>query len=256
MLKKNKIIIALIVLFSLVFVFSVSMIIFETSTRQRDINTFNELYTIVEEASTSTQTLPDVDGDVTFDNESKPERNITPILEMNSDCVGWICVPGTNINYPVMHTPNAPEKYLRLSFDGRYSSGGVPFIDGRCSLDNDHLVIYGHNMKNGTMFADLKKFIDEDFFKENNRFEFQTAEGMTEYEIFSVLMIQNDDYWYFFNNAADSEEYSVTLQDTAKRSFHYTGIVPEYGTRLISLSTCYGRNNDSRLVIVGMEINK
>ena len=74
---------------------------------------------------------------------------------MNNDCFGWLSISGTNINYPVMHTPNNPQEYLHKNFYGEYSQNGVPFLDSRCAEDSSNLIVYGHNMNNGTMFADL-----------------------------------------------------------------------------------------------------
>ena len=89
--------------------------------------------------------------------QSAAERNIQALIAENADCIGWLSIDGTNISYPVMHTPSNPQKYLRRNFYGRYSQSGVPFLDGRCDLQSTNLIIYGHNMKNGTMFSDLKK---------------------------------------------------------------------------------------------------
>lgn len=72
------------------------------------------------------------------------ERNIQALIAENADCVGWLSIDGTNISYPVMHTPSEPQKYLRRNFYGKYSQSGVPFLDGRCDLQSTNLIIYGH----------------------------------------------------------------------------------------------------------------
>ena len=82
-------------------------------------------------------------------------RNLQLLFEQNSDCIGWVYIPNTTLDYPVMHTPNDPQKYLRRSFEGKYSFSGVPFLDARCSTESDNLIIYGHNLKNDTMFSSL-----------------------------------------------------------------------------------------------------
>lgn len=79
-------------------------------------------------------------------------HSISELTSMNSDCFGWISIKGTNINYPVMHTPDNPQMYLNRNFYCEYSFSGVPFLDGRCSADSTNLIIYGHHMNNGTMF--------------------------------------------------------------------------------------------------------
>ena len=90
-------------------------------------------------------------------------HSIAELINMNDDCFGWVCIDGTNINYPVMHTPSDPEKYLYADFYGNYSYSGTPFLDARCSSDDDNLIIYGHHMNGGTMFADLCNYQYESY---------------------------------------------------------------------------------------------
>ena len=86
------------------------------------------------------------------------------VQEQNSDFVGWLSIPGTNIDYPVMQTVNEPNFYLKRGFDKQYSDYGVPYVQENCDLAlSDNCVIYGHHMNNGTMFADLCKYESEDF---------------------------------------------------------------------------------------------
>lgn len=86
------------------------------------------------------------------------------VYEQNSDFVGWISIEGTNIDYPVMQTVDNPNYYLKRSFEKQYSDYGVPYVQENCDLGlSDNCVIYGHHMNNGSMFADLCKYADEDF---------------------------------------------------------------------------------------------
>ena len=78
---------------------------------------------------------------------------------MNKECYAWISINDTRISYPVMHSPNEPDKYLNRNFYGQYSSSGVPYMDGRCTDDSDNKIIYGHHMDFGSMFSDLKLII-------------------------------------------------------------------------------------------------
>ena len=160
--------------------------------------------------------------------ETKPTRNIAPVLEQNADCIGWIFIDGTNINYPVMHTPDNPQKYLRLSFEKKYSQSGVPFLDGRCSLQDGNLIIYGHNMKNGTMFSDLKKYLDTVYREAHKTIEFQTAEGVFLFEVTDVIRTNISDERYNQINSTDG--------------------------RTIALSTCYGSAKSDRLLIIAKEV--
>lgn len=167
---------------------------------------------------------------VTQDNkeETKTTRNIAPILKQNADCIGWIFIDGTNINYPVMHTPDNPHKYLRLSFEKKYSQSGVPFLDGRCSLQDGNLIIYGHNMKNGTMFSALKKYLDTSYREAHKTVEFQTADGVFLFEVTDVIRTNISDERYNQINSTDG--------------------------RTLALSTCYGSTKSDRLLIIAKEV--
>ena len=78
------------------------------------------------------------------------------VYAKNSDLVGWVSIPGTRIDYPVMQTKDSPDFYLKHAFDKSYSSYGVPYLAENCDVGiSDNLVLYGHHMNNGTMFSDL-----------------------------------------------------------------------------------------------------
>ncbi len=155
------------------------------------------------------------------------EHNIQALIAENSDCIGWLSIDGTNISYPVMYTPSDPQKYLRRNFYGKYSQSGVPFLDERCSLESTNLIIYGHNMRNGTMFADLKKYVDNDFLNAHRTVKFETADGIRYFTVTNVLKTNTSDAWYDRIAAEDS--------------------------RRLVLSTCYGSGKDGRLLIIAAE---
>ena len=159
--------------------------------------------------------------------QSAAERNIQALITENADCIGWLSIDGTNISYPVMHTPSDPQKYLRRSFYGQYSQSGVPFLDGRCSTVGGNLIIYGHNMKNGTMFSDLKKYLNTDFLNSHRTVRLETADGVFLFTVTEVRRTNIADPWY---NRITSED----------------------GRQLI-LSTCYGSGKDGRLLIIAAE---
>ena len=132
-----------------------------------------------------------------------------------------------SISYPVMYTPSEPQKYLRRSFYGQYSQSGVPFLDGRCSTDGGNLIIYGHNMKNGTMFSDLKKYLNTNFLNSHRTVRLETADGVFLFTVTEVRRTNTADPWY---DRIDAED----------------------GRHLI-LSTCYGSGKDGRLLIIAEE---
>lgn len=176
------------------------------------------------ESVTDTETEPSTEPT----EQPAADRNIQALIAENGDCIGWLSIDGTNISYPVMHTPSDPQKYLRRSFYGKYSQSGVPFLDGRCDLQSTNLIIYGHNMKNGTMFADLKKYVDRDFLTTHRVVKFETMDDIRYFTVTDVLKTNISDAWYD----------RITTED---------------GSRCLILSTCYGSGKDGRLLIIAAE---
>ena len=171
---------------------------------------------------------------------------------MNSECFGWINISGTNINYPVMHTPSNPQKYLNRNFYGEYSYSGTPFLDARCSADSTNLIIYGHHMNNGTMFADLYNYTDYSYFTEHPTVVLKTKDGAFAYSVFSVMKVKSDDDWYRFTTVGTEKSYNSRIEYAKEKSIYDTGITPVYGQQILTLSTCYGYNQDDRILVLAV----
>lgn len=235
-MKKRRIsLIILLFLLSAVCLVSLGMAWKEYADRANDRHTFEQLAELVEQpmetvalTTDTTDTAAESTDTATEPEPTEQNRNLAPILEQNSECVGWICIEGTAVNYPVMHTPTDPQKYLHKDFYGKYSVSGVPFLDYRCTL-NTNLIVYGHNMKNGTMFADLKKYLDKDFRVQHPIIEFETAEGVRYFTVTEV--IKTDIY--------DKRYKDIEVKD---------------GKQKFILSTCYGSAKSGRLLIIAEEI--
>lgn len=146
---------------------------------------------------------------------------ISELISMNSECFGWINISGTNINYPVMHTPSNPQKYLNKNFYGEYSFSGTPFMDSRCSADSTNLVIYGHHMNNGTMFADICNYTDYSYFTEHPIVVLETKDGAFAYSVFSVMKVKSDDDWYRFTTVGTEKAITQEL-NMQKRNLYTT----------------------------------
>ena len=172
---------------------------------------------------------------------------------MNSDCFGWISIKGTNINYPVMHTPDNPQMYLNRNFYCEYSFSGVPFLDGRCSADSTNLIIYGHHMNNGTMFADLCNYTDYSYFTEHPTVVLETKDGPFPYSVFSVIKVKSDDDWYRFTTVGTEKSYNSRIEYAKEKSIYNTEITPVYGQQILTLSTCYGYNQDDRILVLAVQ---
>ena len=265
----KKILPLLTLLFVIVMVVAIIMIVGEVNDRQQEIDDFNELADLI-----TNVTVPDESEDVIEPKSSEAEsdeetqatepqapapvftRNLAPLFEKNSDCIGWVYIEDTAVDYPVMHTPSEPQRYLRLNFDKEYSSAGVPFLKGKCMMTCDNLVIYGHNMKNGTMFSAVTQYRNKDYCTEHPVIEFETAEGMKQYTVFAVVYVKNNDDWYDFHTAADETEFNAKIEEIKHRALYDTDITPEYGQQLLTLSTCYGATKSDRIIVIGVETNQ
>ena len=119
---------------------------------------------------------------------------------------------------------------------------------------SNNIVIYGHHMKNGSMFADLCKFESEDFYKEHKTFRFDTLGAYGEYEIvcvFKTSVYSADGFkYYHFVDAANAEEFNAYLSTCQALALYDTGVSAQYGDRLLTLSTCEYSRTNGRMVVV------
>ena len=239
----------------------------ELLSRQKEKEDFEQLaklVTVKSPAASPTPTGPPAADEhpaatatPTPDSEEESQeqrRDLSELFAMNEDFVGWLCIPETDINYPVMHTPNDPEKYLRRNFQGEYSESGVPFLDFRCSLDSGNLIIYGHNMMNGTMFAGLQGYVQEDFCKAHPIVEFQTADGCAEYRVFAVAWVKSNDEWYKFVGANSAEDFNSAVDKVIGKALFSISSAPEYGSQILTLSTCYDSAHNGRLLVLAAKL--
>lgn len=160
----------------------------------------------------------------------------------------------SKVNYPVMYTPESPQKYLRRNFDGGYSQSGIPFLDYRCDTGCTNRMIYGHNMKNRTMFGTLIHYTDPAYAAAHSVITFQTADGLEKYTVFAVVPVQKTDAWYSFIRAADGAEFAKQVALLRSKSLYDTGVTPVYGQQLLTLSTCYGSGKDGRLIVAAAQL--
>ncbi|MCR4686779.1 MAG: class B sortase [Lachnospiraceae bacterium] len=192
-----------------------------------------------------------------------------PFYEQNNDMVGWIRLDGTVIDYPVMHTPDyvdedgiIGQKYIHRDFNGEESTSGAIFIDFRCTMDprSDNLILYGHHMRNGTMFKAIMNYEKKEFYEEHKIIEFDTLYEKGEYEVFSAFRdrIYNStdtNYkFYYFIDSETKEDFDYNIENLCSKSLYDTGIVPEYGDDIIMLVTCAYHTNEGRFVVCARKI--
>lgn len=180
---------------------------------------------------------------------------------MNNDLVGWITIEGTEVHYPVMQTPDSKDYYLRRDFYGQYSSHGCIYAQETCDVyePSDNITIYGHRMNDGSMFNNLRFYEDKDFWEEHKYIQFNTLKERHTYEIFAVFTIAaNIDspfQYHMFIDAADEEHFDEFIDNCQSYALYNTGITPEYGEKLITLSTCEYTHTNGRLVVVARRID-
>lgn len=264
-MKKIISTIAVISVFSIIIVFCLISVLSQKNIEYCEKADFEQLEEIVTEEETRVIKTPVILNDdnkeniVDSSNQSSETityyqpHSVADLLSMNTDCFGWLSISGTNINYPVMHTPDKPQKYLNRNFYGEYSQSGVPFLDSRCNFDSTNLIVYGHNMNNGTMFADLCKYTDYAYFTQNPIVVIETESGVSAYTVFAVMKVKVDDDWYRFITADTKRDYDSKIKYAKTHSLYDTGITPEYEKQILTLSTCYGGNSDNRILVLAVE---
>ena len=183
------------------------------------------------------------------------------LYEVNSDIIGWITVDGTKIDYPVMQTQDDPEFYLRRNFQKEHATAGVPFMDASSDIfvPTSNFLIYGHNMKNGTMFHDMLKYKDKSFYQEHKTFRFDTIYkgGQGTYEIiaagYSKIYLEDSDAFKYYQYAGitSRSDFNEYLKGVKELSEYNTGVSAEYGDQLVTLSTCAYHEKNGRFFIVG-----
>ena len=189
-----------------------------------------------------------------------------PIWQKNNDLIGWIRIDGTKIDFPVMQTPDDPEYYLRRDFNREHSTGGVPFMDVHSDIfmPTSNFMIYGHNMKNGSMFHDLIKYEDEEFYRDHKTINFDTiykgGQGVYQVVAAGYSQIYDKDSskfkYYAYAGMTSEREYHEFVDGVKKLSCYDTGVVPEYGSQLITLSTGTNVSDEGRFFVVAVRTDK
>ena len=220
-----------------------------------DENQVEETNKITEEIEETTQ------ENIQETNNQNSERilKVQKLQEENSDIVGWLEIEGTSINYPVLQgTDN--EYYMTHNYKKQKSKNGSIFLtkDYDWSIPSSNLLMYGHNLNNGTMFQELLKYAKEEFYKEHPIIRFTTNKEDAEYEIISVFKSRvyyktekNVFRYYFFVNANSEAEYNEFVQNAKKASLYDIDKTAKFGDQLITLSTCSYHVEDGRFAVVG-----
>lgn len=192
---------------------------------------------------------------VTLDEDSETDNGVDSLIAENPDCIGWLRISGTKIDYPVMQTKDNPQYYLRRGFDKQYSYLGTPFMDSRCDMNYDNnIIIYGHNMKDGKMFADLLKYRNKEYCESHNIINLITPNEVRKYEIIAVCKVKSDDEWYGYTCQKDKESFNNLITHIKDKSLYLSQDEIQYGDYFLTLSTCEYSQQNGRLIVIAVRV--
>ena len=182
----------------------------------------------------------------------------------NPDMIGWISIPDTPVDYPVMFSPEEPQYYLNRDFDRNYTFEGIPFLDERCDANapSDNLIVYGHNMRSGRMFGSLSKYRDADYRLEHPLISFDTLEERRVYRVYAgfVVQVSGDPedanmVCYRLDLTSDEEQLQALLDFTSDHAlFVDPELAPELHDQLLTLSTCTSVRKSERFVLMAIRV--
>ncbi len=186
---------------------------------------------------------------------------LAELYALNSDLVGWLTIPGTNVDYPVVQRKDSVDYYLHRDFYGNKDSHGCLYIREQCDVDkpSDNVTLYGHRMKDQTMLAQLANYESKAFWQENQYLYFDTLQSRHTYQIIYVFTTTASEgkgfSYHLLVDAADAEEFNGFLVNCARNSLYDTGLSATYGDKLLTLSTCEYTQENGRLVVVAKRID-
>ena len=187
-------------------------------------------------------------------------REVLPRLqeqyEKNPDLAGWLTIPGTRIDYPVMYSPDEPERYLHANFEVSYSFAGLPFIDAACDPESGNRIIYAHNMLDGSMFRTLLKYQQKDFWQRNPVISFNTLYEEQEYEVVAAFydkVYKKSDTnfkFYQFYDTSDQSSFDEAMAYYREHALYDTGVTAQCGDLFLTLVTCAYQTENGRFVVI------
>ena len=252
-MNKQRISFIMTVVFALLFLLSARMLLAYYGEGVRRQQAFRALERITEQANDHGAEKSETEQSA----EEKAAQKYNALKEKNPDFWGWIKIDDTALSYPVMHTPEEPEYYLRRDFEGAYSLRGVPFLDGRCYDGCGNYIIYGHYMKDETMFGLLQAYVKPAYCEEHPTITLNTANG---YEVYTVMaafysqVYKQEDTgvfrYYQYADLSNEADFAAYVEQVKKAALYDTEVNAQYGEQLLTLSTCSYHTDDGRFVVV------
>lgn len=209
---------------------------------------YQEAAVLVSTPST-VEPLPDGTAITEPDTEAVPVGlDLSQLREVNADVVCWIEIPGV-LSYPVLQGEDNAY-YLSHAWDGEANAAGAVFLDYRASagLADFHTLLYGHRMRDGSMFGSLKQYNDADFWRQHPSVYLSDEDGIRRYDIFAAYEVGVAEIVYR-QDLSSAEDRQELLRFGIDNSVIETGIVPTVTDTIITLSTCTGSGRNARWVV-------
>ena len=260
---RKKIILSLLLILTVILLAVSGYMVFSEIREYREsTDAYDELTVFVElpeqtDPVTDPETEPSETENVTEPEEPAvvlPAVDFTALREKAPDVIAWLTLPDTAINYPVVQADDNAY-YLRRLYDGTYNQAGCLFADYRCAADlsGRNTVIYGHNMRNGSMFSTLKEYAAQSYYEAHPTMYLITPEGGYIAEIFAAFVASpneiGSDTSPWRTQWPDDAAFGEWLTYTAERSVIESGITVNAGDRILTLSTCANSGKDRFLVM-------
>lgn len=183
------------------------------------------------------------------------------LVAENPETIGWLKIDDTTIDNVVMYAPNTPEKYLHTNFYGEHSYRGTLYVAEACDVQtSDNIIIYGHHMKDGSMFGALVDYQDESFWREHRYIRFDTIYAEQRYEVvaafYTRILGENEPgfRYYDYTGADDAAQFAEYAAFIDQNRCYDTGVTLTPGDKLLTLSTCAYQTTDGRFVVVAKRV--
>ena len=236
----------------------------DSQHQKQTYETLAEDFLLKEPAPTVTTTEEEIVGLgetlISSDNSASfattpPRHDLAALQAENPDCVGWLTIPDSTVDYPIVWTPNDPEHYLRRNFYDSYASGGTPFLDGRnvAQAEGQNLILYGHNMLDGTMFKPMLQYLTPNFQVTHEDIYLELNGAQYRYQVIASLETSSRSLVYTYTDlsgAAEMEDFRAALLEETSLD-----VVPQ-AEGYLTLSTCNNQGGNSRVLVIAVLVEE
>lgn len=246
---KSRKVLAMKVLLAVIMCFTAGAMGLKLLDYHKGAQDYGEAAEIVQGEPASVESRPEkADGYA----EMLAELDLAALQENNGDVIGWIAIPDTEVFYPIMQTGDN-SYYLNHTWKKESSSVGAIFLEYRNAADFSgfHSIVYGHQMRDGSMFGGLKEYVDEEYWRAHPTIYLVTDDGVEEFDIFAALEVGVQDIVYRMDMEAQGTRREL-IDFCLSHSVIDTGITPETDGHILTLSTCTGRGYATRWIVQGV----